>query len=59
MDTAALLARVDAWIALIGDIAATDPRRECSARQVAPAQEQVRGWLEDQPADLVDWWDGL
>lgn len=58
IDTDALLARFDAWTALIASAAAADPRRECGAARVAPSQEDVRAWLESRPESVPAWWEG-
>ena len=58
IDTPALLARFDAWTALIASSAEADPKRECRAASVAPSQEEVREWLEARPDTVLDWWDG-
>lgn len=57
VDTEALLAQVDAWSALIAEVAEADPRRECRASRVSTEQETVRAWLEERPAELVEWWE--
>lgn len=57
IDTEALLERVDGWTALIAGAAEADPKRECSRRSVAPAQEEVRGWLEDRAEDMRSYWE--
>lgn len=56
VDTAALLAQVDTWTALIEEAARADPRRECRTRDIAPAQAEVRAWVETASERLVAWW---
>ncbi|MFN7147401.1 MAG: CotH kinase family protein, partial [Myxococcota bacterium] len=58
VDTDALLARIDAWTALIDDAARDDPRRECPARRIAPEQAALRAWVETGSARLASAWGG-
>jgi hypothetical protein len=57
IDTADLVRRVDAWSALIAEAAEADPRRECSAGEVAEEQRRIRAWAEDGSRQLADAWD--
>jgi spore coat protein CotH len=58
VDTAALLADVDRWTALIGDLSRQDPRRECARSLVASDQAGVRAWVESGSSTLATFWAG-
>lgn len=56
VDTDALLARIDAWVALIEDAALADPKRECPTRSVDDYQVGVRTWIEEGESELERFW---
>ncbi len=56
VDTDALLAEVDRWTALIAGDVESDPKRECTRRQIAPEQAAIRAWVEGGSADLAAYW---
>lgn len=58
VDTAALLADVDRWTALIAPLADADPRRECRRREVAPSMASMRAWVEAGSSTLEEAWRG-
>lgn len=58
VDTDALLAELDATVALIADDARSDPRRECAARSIAPDQAYVRAWVAGASEALSTAWAG-
>jgi hypothetical protein len=56
IDSDALLASYDAWLALIGSAAEADPRRECGYQTVVSEQAAVRAWIEGGSATLESFW---
>ena len=56
IDSDAILAAYDGWLALIGDAADADPRRECGTNSVYSEQAAVRAWIEGGSAKLEAFW---
>lgn len=56
-DGDALIDQIDQWSALIDDAAHDDPRRECRASSIDGAQDDIREWIDERPADMIDKWD--
>ena len=56
VDTDALLAKHDAYVALIAADAESDPRRECAAGDVSYIQAYVRSWVTGASSNLGAYW---